>query len=53
MINNIKVEICCGTIDDCLVANEFEVDRIELNSALELGGLTPSVATLRMAKKMV
>ena len=53
MINNIKVEISCGTIDDCLVANEFEVDRIELNSALELGGLTPSVATLRMAKKMV
>ena len=53
MINNIKVEICCGTIDDCLVANKFNVDRIELNSALELGGLTPTIATLRMAKKMV
>ena len=53
MINNIKVEICCGTIDDCLVAAKYNVDRIELNSALELGGLTPSIATLRMAKKMV
>lgn len=53
MINNTKIEICCGTIDDCLIANEFEVDRIELNSALELGGLTPSLATLRMAKKKV
>ena len=53
MINNIKVEICCGTIDDCLVASKHKVDRIELNSALELGGLTPSIATLRMAKKMI
>ena len=53
MINNIKVEICCGTIDDCLVASKHKVDRIELNSAFELGGLTPSIATLRMAKKMI
>ncbi|MGN1343940.1 MAG: copper homeostasis protein CutC [Traorella sp.] len=53
MINNVKVEICCGTIDDCICAAKFDIDRIELNSALELGGLTPSLATLRMAKKLV
>lgn len=53
MVKDTLIEICCGTIDDCLVANEFNVDRIELNSALELGGLTPSVATLRMAKEKV
>lgn len=53
MVNNTKIEICCGTIDDCLVASKFNVDRIELNSALELGGLTPTIATLRMAKERV
>ena len=52
MIQGIKIEICCGTIEDCICANEFDVDRIELNSALELGGLTPTVSTLKMAKRM-
>ena len=49
MIHGIKIEICCGTIEDCICANEFEVDRLELNCALELGGLTPTVTTLKMA----
>ena len=52
MIHGIKIEICCGTIEDCICANEFEVDRLELNCALELGGLTPTVTTLKMAKKL-
>ncbi|MFV0379371.1 MAG: copper homeostasis protein CutC [Anaerorhabdus sp.] len=52
MINNIKLEICCGTIDDVLVAKEFDIDRIELNSALKLGGLTPSLATFLSAKRI-
>lgn len=53
MIRDIKIEICCGTIDDCLVASNYPIDRIELNCALELGGLTPSVSTLLMAKEKV
>lgn len=52
MINEIKIEICCGGYEDCLTALKFPIDRIELNSALELGGLTPTIATLRNIKKI-
>lgn len=52
MVKNKKVEVCCGSIEDCMIANQYPVDRIELNSALELGGLTPSIATLIEAKKV-
>jgi Uncharacterized protein involved in copper resistance len=51
MVNNIKIEVCCGSINDCIIAEKCNADRIELNQALELGGLTPSVATLTAAKK--
>lgn len=46
-----KIEICCGSIEDVMTADRCKVDRIELNSALELGGLTPSLGTLVEAKK--
>lgn len=53
MINGIQIEICCGSITDVITAASFaETDRIELNSALELGGLTPSLATLRAARQL-
>ncbi len=44
MLANGKVllEVCCGTYQDVLTAQAAGADRIELNSALELGGLTPS-----------
>lgn len=45
-----KVEICCGSLSDVMTASRFPIDRIELNSALELGGLTPSIAELRHAR---
>lgn len=51
MINNIKIEICCGSINDCLKAINYPIDRLELNSAIELGGLTPSLSTLKEVKK--
>lgn len=47
------VEICCGSYEDCLAAQEGKADRIELNSALHLGGLTPSVGTVKLAKSKV
>ncbi len=53
MINNVTIEICIGNLDDALTACRYPVDRIELNSALELGGLTPSVETLRFLKEKV
>lgn len=45
------VEICCGSFEDAVSAYENGADRIELNSALYLGGLTPSIGTVRMTKQ--
>lgn len=47
------VEVCAGSLADCLTAQQNGADRIELNTALHLGGLTPSLATLRLAKEQV
>lgn len=45
------VEVCCGSYYDCLQAEKGGASRVELNSALYMGGLTPSVGTLRLVKK--
>lgn len=45
------VEICCGTYSDAAAAAAGGADRIELTNAMFMGGLTPSLATLRMVKK--
>lgn len=47
------IEACCGSVDDGLIAQRAGVDRIELNSALFLGGLTPSYGTLRRASEQL
>ena len=51
MSNNICIEICCGSYEDALTAYENGANRIELNSCLALGGLTPSLASLLLSKK--
>ena len=52
MIRNITIEICAGSLTDVITASSVpEVDRIELNCSLELGGITPSLNTLILAKK--
>lgn len=51
MINGTTIEICLGNIQDVKKLNGLGIDRIELNSALELGGLTPSLNTLIKAKE--
>lgn len=45
------LEICCGSFEDVKIAWENGADRVELNSALYLGGLTPSLAHLICAKE--
>lgn len=53
MIAGITVEICAGSLSDCIsAASVHETDRIELNCALELGGLTPSLDTFLSARRM-
>lgn len=46
----VLLEICCGSIDDAIQAERGGADRIELCSALFLGGLTPSLGTLQEAR---
>jgi copper homeostasis protein len=44
---HLKIEICAASPDDCLAAERGGADRVELNCALMLGGLTPSIGSLR------
>ncbi|KAI4452903.1 copper homeostasis protein cutc [Holotrichia oblita] len=53
MKKDLLVEICCGSLEDAIVAERAGADRIELNSALFLGGLTPTLGTLRAVKKSI
>jgi len=46
----ILVEICCGSLEDAMEAEQGGADRVELCSALFLGGLTPSLGTIVEAK---
>lgn len=43
---NRVAEICCGSLEDALVAEKAGADRIELNNAMFLSGLTPSLGTI-------
>jgi copper homeostasis protein len=49
-MRRINVEICCGSADDVFEAAGAGADRVELNSCLFLGGLTPSIGELLTAK---
>ncbi len=46
-----KIEICTGSYLDGLNAYKGKAKRIELNSALHLGGLTPTIASLKLLKQ--
>jgi copper homeostasis protein len=52
-MNDILLEVCCGSADDVIQAHLGGADRVELNSCLFHGGLTPSVGELIVAKKSV
>ena len=49
MSKSVLIEVCAGTLDDLEAAEAGGADRIELNSGLQLGGLTPSPALLEHA----
>lgn len=49
----IKLEICTASAEDCAVAEAGGADRVELNCALMLGGLTPSLGAVREARAAI
>jgi copper homeostasis protein len=49
----IKLEICTASAEDCAVAEQGGADRVELNCALMLGGLTPSLGAVREARAAI
>ena len=50
-MRNILVEVCCGSADDVIEAKKAGADRVELNSNLFHGGLTPTIGSLLVAKR--
>lgn len=50
-MGRILLEICTASLDDALEAQAGGADRIELNSSLLQGGLTPSLGTLIEARR--
>jgi copper homeostasis protein len=49
----VLLEIAIGSVEDALAAQGGGADRLELNAALTLGGLTPSLGTLIEVKAAV
>src|SRR4051812_44928124 len=51
--HRVLLEVCVASFDDALTAAANGADRLELNSALPLGGLTPSLGTLIGVRRAV
>ena len=51
MPSEILIEVCCGSVDDAIQAERGGARRIELNSSLFFGGLTPSLGSIIEAKR--
>lgn len=47
----VKLEVCCGSADDVIEAYLAGADRVELNSNLFQGGLTPTLGSLLVVKE--
>ena len=52
MMKNITFEVCVDTLEGAMIAINNGADRVELCSALALGGLTPSAGLMKAASKL-
>ncbi len=50
-MDQIILEVCCGSADDVVEAERGGADRVELNGSIFFGGLTPTLGSLIEAKK--
>lgn len=50
-MNKVILEVCCGSADDVIQAHKAGAHRVELNSNLFHGGLTPTIGELVVAKR--
>jgi copper homeostasis protein len=53
MSQPVLLEICVASVDDAMAAVAHGADRLEVNSALELGGLTPSAGMFAEIRRRV
>lgn len=51
MASKLVIEMLAGSADDCVAARRVGADRVELNSGLGAGGLTPSPGAVAAAKE--
>ena len=51
--SKVFLELCIGSAEDAMIAQQAGADRVELCSALMLGGLTPSAGMIREVKATV
>ena len=51
--HRIKLEICTASPEDCLAAERGGANRVELNCGLMLGGLTPSLGSIRESRSAI
>lgn len=49
----ILLEVCVGSVRDAIAAFELGTNRIELNAALSLGGLTPTPTTVASVRSAI
>lgn len=53
LIMKIKIEVCAASVQSALTAQLAGAHRVELCSGLELGGITPSAATIEKAREIL
>lgn len=49
--SSLLIELCAGSIEDVILAAELQIDRIELNSGMAVGGLTPPAGLVAAARR--